>query len=116
MSRRTDRTITSSFFESQAGELAHDQRSEPVSRLRKTNVDRPELHWPTRLEQQENAGQDAQKSQTSHPPNPGAPKRALPKQGRSTRRGEAYPLGYVEGLNDTRTLLANYFSMLLAAP
>ena len=60
--------------------------------------------------------QDAQKSQTSHSPNPGAPKRALPKQGRSTRRGEAYPLGYVEGLNGARTLLANYFSMLLAAP
>jgi len=40
----------------------------------------------------------------------------FPKQGRSTRRGEAYPLGYVEGLNDARTLLANFFSILLAAP
>ena len=27
--------------------------------------------------------QDAQKGQTSHPPNPGAPRRAFPKQGRS---------------------------------
>jgi hypothetical protein len=25
---------------------------------------------------------------------------------------EAYPLGYVEGLNDTRTLLADFFSIL----
>jgi hypothetical protein len=26
---------------------------------------------------------------------------------------EAYPLGYVEGLNDVRTLLADFFSILL---
>ena len=30
-------------------------------------------------------------------------------QGRSERRAEAYPLGYVEGLNDARTLLADFF-------
>jgi hypothetical protein len=34
-------------------------------------------------------------------------------QGRSERRAEAYPLGYVEGLNDARTLLADFFSSLL---
>jgi hypothetical protein len=34
-------------------------------------------------------------------------------QGRSERRAEAYPLGYVEGLNDERTLLADFFSILL---
>jgi hypothetical protein len=34
-------------------------------------------------------------------------------QGRSERRAEAYPLGYVEGLNDARTLLADFFSILL---
>ena len=34
-------------------------------------------------------------------------------QGRSERRTEAYPLGYVEGLNDARTLLADFFSILL---
>jgi hypothetical protein len=38
-----------------------------------------------------------------------------PKQGRSERRPEAYPLGYVEGLNDARTKLADCFSILLAA-
>jgi len=32
-------------------------------------------------------------------------------QGRSERRAEAYPLGYVEGLNDARTLLADFFSI-----
>jgi hypothetical protein len=34
-------------------------------------------------------------------------------QGRSERRPETYPLGYVEGLNDARTLLADFFSILL---
>ena len=34
-------------------------------------------------------------------------------QGRSKRRAEAYPLEYVEGLNDARTLLAGFFSILL---
>ena len=29
-------------------------------------------------------------------------------------KGEAYPLGYVEGLTDARTLLAGFFSILLA--
>jgi len=38
-------------------------------------------------------------------------KKAL-QQGRSERRAEAYPLGYVEGLNDARTLLADFFSIL----
>ena len=34
-------------------------------------------------------------------------------QGRSERRAEAYPLGYVEGLSDARTKLADFFSILL---
>jgi hypothetical protein len=34
-------------------------------------------------------------------------------QGRSERRCEAYPLGYVEGLSDARTLLAGFFSILI---
>jgi len=36
-------------------------------------------------------------------------------QGRSERRAEAYPLGYVEGLSDARTKLADFFSILLEA-
>ncbi|MGH7220981.1 MAG: hypothetical protein ACREI1_11720 [Nitrospiraceae bacterium] len=36
-------------------------------------------------------------------------------QGRSERRAEAYPQGYVEGLNDARTMLADFFSILLKA-
>ena len=36
-------------------------------------------------------------------------------QDRSERRPEAYPLGYVEGLNDARTKLADCLSILLAA-
>jgi hypothetical protein len=34
-------------------------------------------------------------------------------QGRSGRRPEAYPLGYVEDLSDARTPLADFFSILL---
>jgi hypothetical protein len=34
-------------------------------------------------------------------------------QGRSEWRSEAYPPGYVEGLNDARTPLAAFFSILL---
>ena len=34
-------------------------------------------------------------------------------QGRSESRPEAYPLGYVEDLNDGRTTLADFFSILL---
>ena len=34
-------------------------------------------------------------------------------QGRSERRPEAYPLGYVEDLSDARTMLAGFFSILL---
>ena len=36
-------------------------------------------------------------------------------QGRSERRAEAYPLGYVEGLSDARTKLADCFSILSGA-
>jgi polyisoprenoid-binding protein YceI len=38
-------------------------------------------------------------------------KRAV-QQGRSEWRAEAVPSGYVEGLNDARTMLANFFSIL----
>ena len=34
-------------------------------------------------------------------------------QGRSERRPEAYPLGYVEDLSEARTTLAGFFSILL---
>ena len=34
-------------------------------------------------------------------------------QGRSERRAEAYPLGYVEGLSDARTPLADFWGILL---
>ena len=46
------------------------------------------------------------------------PRRMLKKavqQGRSERRPEAYSLRYVEGLNDARTKLAGFFSILLVS-
>jgi hypothetical protein len=36
-------------------------------------------------------------------------------RGRSERRAEAYPLGYVEWLSDARTKLADFFNILLVA-
>jgi hypothetical protein len=50
-----------------------------ASRLRKNYVGTPDLHWSACLGQQENRAQDAQKGLTSHPPNPGAPRRAVPR-------------------------------------
>ena len=44
----------------------------------------------------------------------GTPRRMLKKtvqQGRSERRPEAYPLGYVEDLSDARTMLTGFFSI-----
>ena len=37
-------------------------------------------------------------------------------QGRSKRRGESYFVSYVESLSEARTMLADFFSILLAAP
>jgi hypothetical protein len=34
-------------------------------------------------------------------------------RGRSERRPEAYPLGYVEDLSDARTKLVDFFNILL---
>jgi hypothetical protein len=34
-------------------------------------------------------------------------------QGRSEGRPEAYPLGHFDSLNDARTMLADFFSILL---
>jgi len=45
--------------------------------LVRENFGGPQVHRNRRIRPQ-----DAQKVQTSHPPNPGAPGRALPKQGR----------------------------------
>jgi len=39
-------------------------------------------------------------------------KKKAAQQGRSEWRAEAYPLGYVEGLNDARTKLVDFFSIL----
>ena len=46
------------------------------------------------------------------PARQGAPIR---RQGRSERRGEAYSVLYVEPLSDARTMLADFFSILLPA-
>jgi hypothetical protein len=61
-----------------------------ASGIRKDSVIKPELHWSAYLRQQENTAQDAQKDLTSHPPNPGAPRRAVPRARPQERKVEAH--------------------------
>ena len=103
MKRRNARpNYSKQFFRESSRRASPRPRSEPVSRLRKTNVDRPELHWPTRLEQQENAGQDAQKGRPARPQ-------------QAKRRGVRFGTLSLP-LNDARTPLADFFSILLERP
>ena len=46
------------------------------------------------------------------PPDPSRMLKPFVQQGHSQRRAEAYPWGYVEGLSDARTRLADCFSIL----
>ena len=58
--------------------------------------------------------QDAQNGQTSHPPNPGAPRRALSQARPQPKKApQAYPLGYVEDAFEVRTQLAGFGDILL---
>jgi hypothetical protein len=41
--------------------------------------------------------------------------RLVPGKAAASEGPEAYPQGYVEGLNDVRTLLAGFFSILLGS-
>jgi len=56
------------------------------------------MQWSARIAQWENTLQDAQKVRSARPQ-------------RVKERG--VPLGYVEGLNDARTTLADFFSIRL---
>jgi len=69
------------------------------SRLRKNYFDTRELQWSARVAQQENTPAGCSKRPSS--------------KAAASEEPEAYPLGYVEGLNDARTLLADFFSILL---
>ena len=53
------------------------------------------------------------KTKGSHPPSPGVPRRAVPQARPQRVKDRGVPSGYVEGLNDVRTLLADFFSILL---
>ncbi len=68
------------------------------------------------MAQQEYMLAGAQKDQTSHPPNPGAPRLALSqaRPQRAKMRGRA--LRCVKPLSDARTPLAGFFSILLQIP
>ena len=60
------------------------------------------------------SGQDGQNGRCSHPPNPGAPRRAVPRaRPQPMATPQAYPLGYVEDGCEPRTTLRAFFSILL---
>jgi len=80
--------------------------------LRKNYCGTVEIQWSARLGQQENTAQDAQKGQTSHPPNPGAPRRALSHARPQRAKWRRRTLRYVEPLSEARTPLADFFSIL----
>ncbi len=71
------------------------------SRLQENHFDIAERRWPARVAQQESTPAGCSKSSSS---------KAAASEG-----PEAYPLGYVEDLNDARTMLADFFSILLRA-
>jgi hypothetical protein len=54
-----------------------EQKGNRPNSLRKNSVGTPEIDWSVRLRQQGHTLQDAQKGRPSHPPNPGAPRRAF---------------------------------------
>ena len=67
--------------------------------LWKDYVDIRELRWSARVAQRENTPAGCSKSSSS--------------KATASENPEAYPLGYVEDLNDARTPLADFFSILL---
>jgi hypothetical protein len=59
--------------------------------------------------------QAVQKAQLSHPPSPGAPRRAVPRvRPQAKETPQAYPLGYVEEVSKTRTKLTGFINSLLS--
>ena len=53
------------------------------------------------------------KGRRAHPPTPARRDAHVTVQGRSERSGESYSALYVEPLSDARTLLADFFHILL---
>ena len=79
--------------------------------LTRENFDGPHV-WHNRR----TLPQDAQKSQTSHPPSPGAPRRALPQARPSSvadPRFTFHASRFTVPESDARTLLADFFSIQL---
>jgi hypothetical protein len=75
-----------------------DHPSHPFTRIRKNYYGIQEAQWPKGHGHEMNIPQDAQKDRPARP--------------QRVRARKAYPLGYVEDLNDARTPLAGFFSVL----
>src|SRR5580765_3111223 len=74
--------------------LAHAMEPNPARVMPNTSAMRIHIRghnkresYPRSIPRKVGIRQDAQKGQTSHPPNPGVPRRALPKQGHSECAG-----------------------------
>ena len=67
--------------------------------MQKNYSDTPEFRWSGRVAQQQNIPAGCSKRPSS--------------KAAASEDPEAYPLGYVEDLNDARTPLADFFSILL---
>ena len=79
----------------------------------------PELHWSARPGHQQNTTQDAQKGQTSHPPNLGAPKRVLSQIRRTFAVDPCvtfHASRFLAPGSEARTKLADFFITLLGVP
>jgi hypothetical protein len=72
-----------------------------------------EIQSPARLGLEENTAQDAEKGHTSHPPKPGAPRRAIPRARPQRAKRRRRTLRYVELLSEARTPLVDFFNILL---
>ena len=83
------------------------------NRLRKNYCGTVGIQWPAHLGQQEDSAQDAQKGQTSHPPNPWRAKTRLVPSKAAASEEARRTLRYVEPLSEARTPLADFFSILL---
>ena len=75
--------------------------------LRKNYCGVVKTQWFVSLGQPENRVQDAQKGQTSHPPNPGAQDAPFRGQGRSERRREEVHTSLRVGRSHLEWILAN---------
>ena len=91
---------------------ADSNRGDVLTGCGKTIVATVGIQWPAHIGQQEDSAQDAQKGQTSHPPNPWRAKTRLVPSKAAASEEARRTLRYVEPLSDARTMLVDFFTIL----